>query len=518
MYSAMIVDDEITIREKLPKLIDFGRYGFSVCATAQNGEEALPLILHHNPNVLFLDVRMPVMDGLSLLRRLRECGHDGMFVIILSGYSDFEYAKRAMDFGVKAYLTKPVDEEEAEKILADIAGKLDLRRLEAAKSKYREDLTALRNLINESEGFYVSDQYYLIHLLPISLQTQDEAIRPYPLILQQMTACIGMEEDGLFRKSGHIHSFLVPRKAVSETAAGMLPFAQTIDHALQQKGLSCAYLLDTCILRERDVPFWAVFNHHLSLLLRKVFYSTETIISYADMSVETEAAPAFHETLERLLESLRKDALLMDKSRTLAAFSSLSALIAQVQPDLNTIIGITDRIYYALVSMLSSLRPAQSGNGWLHRIVLRDTPVFWGFERWKQMISKQVEDAFALVQQSKRIVCAGMNNDLLEYVNQNYRTPLSVKRIAEHFHMNSAYLGRYFQKAAGVSFHQYLNQLRIAEAKRLLQDTDMLVYEIAEEVGFSESSYFVTKFVASESMSPLEYRNRHVQAQWLSNP
>jgi YesN/AraC family two-component response regulator len=95
----------------------------------------------------------------------------------------------------------------------------------------------------------------------------------------------------------------------------------------------------------------------------------------------------------------------------------------------------------------------------------------------------------------------------LAYVEENFRLPLTIRQVAEHFHMNPAYLGRLFQKAAGMNLKHYLTHLRLQEAKRLLRTTDMFVYEIAEELGFSESSYFISRFMREEGISPMAYRN-----------
>ena len=107
----MIVDDESAVRENLPKAVPFEAWGFQVVGTASNGLDALDKVAQYKPDLILLDVCMPVIDGLGFLERLREGPYSEIRVIMLSGYSDFQYAQKAMRFGVRAYLTKPVDED-----------------------------------------------------------------------------------------------------------------------------------------------------------------------------------------------------------------------------------------------------------------------------------------------------------------------------------------------------------------------------------------------------------------------
>lgn len=93
------------------------------------------------------------------------------------------------------------------------------------------------------------------------------------------------------------------------------------------------------------------------------------------------------------------------------------------------------------------------------------------------------------------------------YIDQNFRRNINLKVIANHFYMNPAYLGQLFKKNFGIYFNEYILQLRIAEARKLLRQTDMRVYEIAERIGFNNADYFVSQFEKLARMTPIEYRN-----------
>jgi len=120
MQKIMIVDDEPFFIEGLKVLIKWQELGFSICATAQNGEEAITKILETKPDIVLTDIKMPEIEGIEVIRRcVKELGVKAKFVII-SGYDDFTYAQNAMKYGVNHYILKPVDEDSLIEALREI--------------------------------------------------------------------------------------------------------------------------------------------------------------------------------------------------------------------------------------------------------------------------------------------------------------------------------------------------------------------------------------------------------------
>ena len=125
MYKVMIVDDEPSIRTGLPKLIDWEAYDFSISAVARNGDDALRQLEKEYPDLIITDIKMPILDGFGLIHYIRKDLNDSnMPFIILSGYDEFEFARRALQYNVKSYLIKPVDEEELISLLEEIRKEL----------------------------------------------------------------------------------------------------------------------------------------------------------------------------------------------------------------------------------------------------------------------------------------------------------------------------------------------------------------------------------------------------------
>ena len=142
LYKVILVDDEEEVREAIRKRINWEEIGFTVAGTAENGEEALELAETCEPDVVMTDIQMPFMDGLTLLRKLKERFPD-LRSVIFSGYDDFEYAKEAIRLESEEYILKPVDAEELRKVFARIKDRLDeqikQRRNVEQLSKYYED-------------------------------------------------------------------------------------------------------------------------------------------------------------------------------------------------------------------------------------------------------------------------------------------------------------------------------------------------------------------------------------------
>jgi|GEM_PF-1005533 len=125
MYKVMIVDDEPSIRTGLPKIIDWEAYDFSISAVARNGDDAVHKLENNYPDLIITDIKMPILDGFGLIHHIRKELNDAkMFFIILSCYDEFKFAKRALQYNVKSFLIKPVDEGELITLLGEIRKEL----------------------------------------------------------------------------------------------------------------------------------------------------------------------------------------------------------------------------------------------------------------------------------------------------------------------------------------------------------------------------------------------------------
>ncbi len=111
MFKVLLIDDEPIIREGLETIIDWSQHGFEICGEAANGRDGLEKVRHMQPDLLIVDIKMPVIDGLKLLEELRKEGNQ-VQALILTGYSEFAYAQKAVNLGAIGYILKPIDEDD----------------------------------------------------------------------------------------------------------------------------------------------------------------------------------------------------------------------------------------------------------------------------------------------------------------------------------------------------------------------------------------------------------------------
>jgi two-component system response regulator YesN len=147
MYTVLISDDEVSIREGLKCIMDWESLGFTICGEAGNGSDALAEILEKQPSLVLMDIRMPKIHGIDVIIAAREQGYTGK-CILHSGYSDFGYAQTAIRYGVDFYLTKPLDEEELLQAVIKVKRTLD-KENQNDKYVYQYKLRAKNVILQE---------------------------------------------------------------------------------------------------------------------------------------------------------------------------------------------------------------------------------------------------------------------------------------------------------------------------------------------------------------------------------
>ncbi len=498
MYTVMIVDDEKAIRENLPKIIPFEEYGFKVCQTAGNGAEALEKLPQCRPDVVFFDVCMPKMDGLSFLQALRQNGGDSQpYVVLLSGYSDFEYARSAMRYGAKAYLTKPVDEDEVCVLLEELRAALLEKGRNQQKTSVQRYVNAVKEMYHNGDGDRSRLQgCRMLHSVILRSDAANE--EGYRIVRETIQARLPGAEAAFCRNRGSVVSYLMAPGALREYQESVTLFGRHLLHHLKKEGAECALLFDDMLFSEPESTFRNDHDTHLYRMLTKVFWEEEKILQSSRLAGQ-DAAEHRLEGEEHYLEQIKRAVLDTDKEGLEKTFASMNEDVRKNKLNIVFLQELGYRIYYGLTDLCKkeNIKVDLQPFDW------RDAPCYFTYPDWKRMLWEQI---VSCMENKNRTMGQGIGEQIVSWVERHFMEPITLKSVADRFYMNPAYLGRSFQKMTGKSLKQYVNDLRIEEAKRLLRTTDRLIYEIAEQTGFAESKYFVSRFTQQVGCSPLEYR------------
>lgn len=522
MYSVILVDDEVFSRKGLRNLIDWEACGFSVTGEADNGEDALAMIRDGKPDLVITDIRMPVMDGLELIRLTREDpALSNMEFIIISGYDDFSYAQKAVRYGVLDFILKPVDEHELEGVLKELAGKLDRSR------SAREEQTRLNNermvsalirgeapeaAIGEwaaRQGFDADEEIRYVLVEVNDLHPWQDGEQPSPDIIRAAIQSAVRE----WLKDGrdpyiHVHAkrygFILPVSRCPEESGGLDRLAAELPQAISRRLSAPVYLYISDPVRHLGLLRDAYQTANTAALHK---YACDKCVIIHDRlpdeplnfaSLDPQLVRRLNERVEEGAEEELQPLIetIFHEFRT-HRFSPEAVKLA-VHACVTEVLGNVKRLDID-PSELDHLPPML---GWQDLCL---TP-----EELKRLFSAFIFECAAKTALKRRDSIKGSIQKIRDYIEAHYHENISLKSIAAIFFMNPVYLGQLFRKTYGMYFNEFLLDIRIREAKKLLRQTDLRIYEIADRVGFKNADYFVTQFEKIENMTPSEYRSKLV--------
>ncbi|MBB6730017.1 response regulator [Cohnella zeiphila] len=522
MNKVVLVEDEIFARQGLRNLIDWESCGFRVCGEADNGEEALSAIAEWEPDLIITDIRMPVLDGLELIRTVRASGNRDVKFIIVSGYGDFKYAQQAIKFGVKDFILKPIDEDELTEALKQLASQIEKDKLlKDASAGYErkalerllqdqtgeEELAALAELLGLERGGRYG--YVIVEangMTPQAGRTPSDD-RPEP---RDWRGEIARTAERLETAAHPVH--------LHEVRPGVWGFPALLGPSDSPDALEeAAERLASRLRRQWDLPVMVYIGEIVSGLgaLRDAYLSAcETIqykFAFADRSVlrrdrlpERELRYAEFEPAEYAarLEQLEEG----DPDSRSAAVDWIFEQIRTKRYAPEAVQNAIARFVFGVIGAVRSLQGDETELRSLESVLQwREYPVT--LSGLKERFRAFVEESAELAARLRKNNAKGEIVKIKQYIENHYREDINLKSIAAKFYMNPVYLGQLFRKTYGVYFNDFLLQLRIQNAKRLLRQTELRVYEIARSVGFDNADYFVCKFEKVEGKTPTAYRN-----------
>ena len=531
LYRIMLVDDEEEVRKAMIRKMDWEQLGFTVAGDAENGEDALEKLELLEPDVVMTDIRMPYMDGLTLVARIRE-KYPFIKILIFSGYDDFEYAKQAIKYRVTEYILKPVNGEELAEILKRVRISLDeeikqRRNISMLQESYENSLPMLREVfLNDlvSRGAELSGvapklkEYgvdildarkwlaAVIHVEQVEQAEEQELYRHQELIPISV------------RKLVEDHLKTYGRFTVFNSAEGITLIA-AVDGNNSETGL-ITLLEDTCKESRRilgiSITVGVGYSCDTLQEIRRSYQTAVDALGYraivgcgrtiyindmepvnrgklqfgAGEEAELTAVIKFG-TKDQIGETLRELAVRMDDAKVHDN---------QYQVYMLTIVNCLIRLMQQYDLKMSGMFDSEDHYAdIIKRICRRESFV-------EEMIPIACRMNEAL-NQARDNTTRKVIVEAKEYIQENYADPeLSVDVLCRHLHMSPAYFSTVFKKETGQTYVNYLTEVRLQKAEELLEQTDDKTYEIAQKVGYQEQNYFSYVFKKKYGISPTKYR------------
>ncbi|EHS55801.1 response regulator transcription factor [Paenibacillus sp. Aloe-11] len=536
MYKAMIVDDEPAIREGLSSIIDWGDCGFRIVDTAGSGREALEKFEEHQPELVIVDIRMPGMSGLEVIRSIREMNSEPFHFLILSGYADFDYARQAMGFGVDGYLLKPVDEEEMttelKRVRRSIEDEKENGKWGGASHHERDWIEALlfpvqadgakRNAIELGspldEGTRQAEQHgqhltlpaldwdsYQIILLDLRIPDWDRQARQ-AAAKQRLAEMCREQGRGMVFEAGIYTGLLLPATVRTEEKAAALLAAWRQE--LKPWATEIYAAAGDPVAKLTDIP--SSFEQALRLLERTFLFGMERVMLSSDLH-QLEAMNAdMDEASNKTADPMRYAEKLyyaLDMASREAALRVLKEMEVQFPQVYRTEAAIKAAFAQAFTLALNKYATGQDQSRSVleeHSSLITDV---YAQSTLGELVDHSVEHILQWIGQTDSGDKEIIMKQMVDFIHSHYDENLRLELLADMFNYNSGYLGKLFKSHTGEAFNAYLDKVRIERARELLAQ-GIKVHQVAGRVGYANADYFHSKFKKYAGMSPSSYRNR----------
>lgn len=495
----LVVEDEVKIRKGIAGLIN-RHTEHTVIGEARNGVEGYELALKYQPDVVITDIRMPEMDGLQMMQKLKERGGAWHFVI-LSGYSEFEYAKQALRCGAEDYLLKPLAPEDVTRILASIQEKIEaeLKKSQGAPEKKLRDYLIENDLSSAKElalacgcPEYGSFRLLCAYAGNAGQEDKDICLNRFQKLKQMFSEqkmyffftestrefiCF-LEEENWEHIRKELEYKLLGRKLsggswawAAGRAEGFLELKEVYEYLKTQYVYAMVLGYDHILTRERTEAFipetWQYPKIRESQL-QKAFYK--------------EDQEAFQEAADGFMEELSKARILPGQLKECC------------MKMVNFLTGLAQEHSRGIYEQLQKLNTVRQIGGAVTFRELAD--IFCDVVGVFLHHMGQCEDISNYT--IKRTI---------DYIRVHYQESISLEGVASVLDITPEYLSTLFNREMGENFTVFLKKFRISHAKRLLKGTDKKIYEIAQDVGYADPKYFNRVFKEVEGVSPGDYKS-----------
>lgn len=533
LYRIMVVDDEEEIRLGIIKKIDWKANGFIVVGDAENGRDALEKAEKLNPDIVMTDIKMPFMDGLELGKKLSEI-MPSTKVIIFSGSDDFEYAQKAIKINVIEYVLKPINSIELTEVLRKLKIQLDKEydektNIEKLHNHYLESLPVIREQFlvgtiegriakkqweeqNEKLGIDFKSKYLTVALIhydgtSILRYLDDEHLSEEDALL--LISIKKIIDENMVRYCKFI-SFLYSDMVVVignlEEKSHILNFIRGLNDIckLYERIMSSTITVGVGQVFEDPSQIRYSYKTAQNALDYRVMLGNGKVIYIEDVESNNSIQLQLSEQEERTMLNAIK---ISSKEEIVEAIDNLFKKVEDLLLPFNQYRIYLMEITTALLKLVQAYKldiDEIFGDNFNCYSYMESFNSIYETKKWFIYISIKVNDFIKRerVNSSKLLI-----EKAKEYVKKNYNDyEMSVEKICSQLHVSPTYFSTIFKRETEMNFVNYLTEVRMEEAVRLLNTTDDKTYSIATKVGYPEANYFSYVFKRKFGVSPSKYR------------
>lgn len=520
----MLADDEPFILQGLAVLIDWEAEGYEIVKMAANGMEALDYLKDHSVDLIIADIKMPVMTGLALLQTIRDEAISNAFFIILSGYNDFLFAQQAIRCSCMEYMLKPVKKEGLLSVLREAAKqkKVTIKRQENDRRTQRacllQKLTALlcgkfdeEKLLYVKESLRLSKEIRYIHICfnditALEELTDDEIRDLRHTLYANCESYLGRSRDHLLMDlPGYEEEYEIGFCCCDYMAEEK---GMDMDHFLQElckAGMEGIHIPVVLLAGKKVDDISKISKSYSSACTLRSFrnFRDRKDIYYYEEEGQVNQSKAIlcKQSIDRLLTAVEQNDQPAIDSSVEILFQEMESLgMYREMMTMNT--------NYLLFQMIHlAVEQDETVNQEEVMLYISDNVFDSGIVRGSRIHLKRFAHEYAdYLIQLRRNVSRGVLQDIEKEIRENYADNLTLRELSRKYYINSSYLGQIFRKKYNQSFKDYLCNYRINEAAQQLLKTDKKICQIAEDVGYRDTDYFINRFIEQKGCTPSRYR------------
>ncbi len=531
MLKVMIVDDEFYFREALKISLLWGELGLEICGEAKNGKEALQKIQNLNPDITIVDINMPIMDGLEFAKKVKE-REINTKILILTGHSEFSYAKQAVSLGVCNYLLKPVNEDELINCLcemkADIEKEVNIKveveklkeqvkeNIPLLKEKFLNDLVQGNSVIRSEEVFnkikYLKmnmlSEYYQVAVIEIDYDENqkwiDEDMQLWIFAIKNITEEI-LQEHFKFEMCYDSNDRLCIILCLN---------GDEEDSLIEDKFEKVRILVEKYFKfsisigignRKRDIfDVTSSYKESIIALKNKLTVGINKVILYSfvdDLEIKFNLFTAEHRS--QLLLSMRTGNSEEIKMILTNIFNDVRGKNIHYEILLVVCVEIVSVCMEIIAEMGISFKDIYPKN---ELNVLEEVQLKQSIDEMEGWVNGIFSDAVEYINKNKSTKASQLIEKVKKYILDNYQDDeLDINKMAKSLFVNYGHLCFIFKRETGITINEYLTKFRIKKAKELIDSGNQLVVGVAKKVGYADANYFGKCFKKYYGLAPSKY-------------